>query len=359
MPGPLGRRAGWRVGQNYCRDRRGSACSFHVTWSDMRTMSRWGRLAEKNPLVTALVLSLLVHLALLGAWKAGDHLGWWKHSPEWLNAWTRWLAKTQLELFPKLIEARQPPQAAAAPVIPLTFVEVDPATVTAEAPPNARHYSSQNAKASNPDATVERETPTIESRQDKVVRVMENEPAKPFPLQPSAPAPPKPEPAVKPGDLALRKPSEGQLETDTVENRAKTRPRTLAQARAAKGILQGEPIKQDGGVRNRGKIAFDTKATPFGEYDRLFIAAVEQTWHQLLDDHRGNQRSGRVVIDFKLNSDGRITEMRMADNDAGEIYGMICQRAILDPAPYQKWPPDMLRTIGSNTREIRFTFYYN
>lgn len=322
---------------------------------------------EKNPLVTALVLSLMVHLALLGVWKVGDQMGWWKHSPEWLNAWTRWLAKTQIELFPRLIKPKAQLQEAAptTPVIPMTFVEVDPATVTAEAPPNARHYSSQNAKASNPDATVEQETPKIESRQDKVVRVMENDQTKPFPLQP-APAPqPKAEPAeaaapeVKPGDLAMRKPSEGELDMDTVGNRPKSRPRTLAAARAARGILQGEPIKQEGGVRNRGKIAFDTKATPFGEYDRLFIAAVERTWHQLLEDHRGNQRSGRVVVDFKLNSDGRITEMRVSDNDAGEIYGMICQRAILDPAPYQKWPPDMLRTIGSHTREIRFTFFYN
>src|SRR5262245_32338880 len=112
-----------------------------------------GRVAENKPLVTALVLSLVVHLALLGVWKAGDHYGWWKHSPEWLTAWTRWLAKAQLELFPKLVEARQQPPPTA-PVIPLTFVEVDPATVTPEAPPNARHYSSQNAKASNPDATV-------------------------------------------------------------------------------------------------------------------------------------------------------------------------------------------------------------
>lgn len=323
------------------------------------------RLAEKNPLVTALVLSLVVHLALVGIWKAGDQLGWWKASPEWLTTWTRWLAKTHVQLFPKLVEARQQVRPAVAPTIPMTFVEVDPETVTPDAPANAKYYSSQNAKASNPDATVEQETPKSEGKQEKVVRVMENEKPKPFPLQPSAPAQPKPEatPApkaeVKPGDLALRKPSDG-VNADTAEReKPRDRPRTLAAARAAKGLLQGEPIKQEGGVRHRGKVAFDTKATPFGEYDRAFIAAVEQCWHRLLEDHRGNQRSGRVVIDFKLNSDGRITELNVQSNDTGEIYGMMCQRAILDPAPYQKWPADMRRTIGSNTREIRFTFYYN
>ncbi len=341
-----------------------------MTWLDIRALgeavraSRIGRLAEGRPQLTALVLSVIIHLMLLGAWKAGDSLGWWRYSPEWLNTWTRWLARTHLALFPKLVEARLQPQPLQ-PTIPMTFIEVDPTTAVTEAPADAKYYSSLNAKASNPDATVEKETPKVESKQDKVPRAIDKAPPeeKPFPLQPSAPAQPKPaEPPaaeVKPGDLALRKPTEGELQTDTVDSRARERPRTLAAARAARGLSPIEPMKSSGGTANRGRIAFSAKATPFGEYDRLFIAAVERTWHQLLENHQGDQRSGKVVVEFKLNSDGRITEMRVADNDAGDVYGLLCQRAILDPAPYQKWPPDMLRTIGSHTREIRFTFYYN
>ena len=327
------------------------------------------RLAENHPLVTALVLSLLIHLLLLGAWKIGDQFGWWKHTPEWLNQWTRWLARTDLKVFPRMIEVRpqaRPPQP---PVIPMTFVEVDPETVTTEAPKDAKYYSSKNAKASNPDPAVEIEKPKIDGKQDKVVRVMDNEKPKPFPLQPSAPPPPKEEPPappppaeVKPGDMAARKPTEGidaATDTSQAQTKPRERPRKLADARAARGMLQGEKIRQDGGVSNRGRVAFDTRQTPFGEYDAAFIAAVEQCWHRLLEDHRGNQRSGWVVVDFRLNSDGRITDLNIQSNNTGEIYGMICQRAILDPAPYQKWPAEMLRAIGSNSREIRFTFYYN
>ena len=36
----------------------------------------------------------------------------------------------------------------------------------------------------------------------------------------------------------------------------------------------------------------------------------------------------------------------------------LCQRAVLDPAPFEKWPSDMRRIIGSDRREVRFTFYY-
>jgi outer membrane biosynthesis protein TonB len=345
---------------------RAAAFSNYVTFTASKAM---GRLAEKNPLVIALVMSVLVHLLLLGVWQAGAHFGWWKYSPDWLNTWTRWLAKTHIEILPRLVEARpKPPNVT--PSIPLTFIEVDPETATADAPPDAKYYSSQNAKASNPDPSLDLEKPKVDGKQDKVARTMLNEKPKPipFPLQPSPPPETKPEPPapapkpeVKPGDVAEHKPNDG-LTAETGDDsliRPRKRPMTVAEAKAAKGILESEPIRQEGGVRTRGKVAFNTKATPFGEYDRAFIAAVEQCWHRLLEEHRGNQRSGRVVIDFKLNSDGRITELSVQGNDTGEIYGMICQRAILDPAPYQKWPPDMLRTIGSNTREIRFTFYYN
>lgn len=313
------------------------------------------RYAEKNPLATALVLSLVIHCLVFGLWKAGSHYDWWKHHPDWITALTRWVAKVHRPLIPRIQSRQQPQPAAQEKVIPMTFVEVDPETVTTEAPKDAIHYSSKNSKAANPDVNLDREIPKVDGTQDKVTRLMDNEKPKPFPLQPSAPAQPKPEelapapPKPTPGDLALK--------VDAPKPRE--RPRTLAAARAQKGILTGEKMKQDGGVRSPGRISFNVKATPFGDYDAAFIAAVEQRWHDLLFDHQGTQRSGRVIIDFKLNSDGRITDLSVQGNDVGEILGMMCQRAILDPAPYQKWPGDMRRTIGSNTREIRFTFYYN
>jgi hypothetical protein len=46
-------------------------------------------------------------------------------------------------------------------------------------------------------------------------------------------------------------------------------------------------------------------------------------------------------------------------NEVGEILCMLCQSAILNPQPYPRWPAAMRQTIGGNSREIRFTFYYN
>jgi hypothetical protein len=48
----------------------------------------------------------------------------------------------------------------------------------------------------------------------------------------------------------------------------------------------------------------------------------------------------------------------MSENSASEVLGYLCEKAVLDPAPYTPWPIEMRRMIGEN-RPIQFTFYYD
>ena len=64
------------------------------------------------------------------------------------------------------------------------------------------------------------------------------------------------------------------------------------------------------------------------------------------------------MLQFKLKPDGSVIEMQTTDNSVGELLGYLCQEAIEEAAPFAKWPPDMVRMIGANYREITFTFYY-
>jgi outer membrane biosynthesis protein TonB len=172
-----------------------------------------------------------------------------------------------------------------------------------------------------------------------------------------------------PGDLAMAKPdpkpsldpkpTKDPSETTTTPH---TRPRTIreALARQPDNRLAGQKMKQDGGVRRKLDISlFDAAATPFGAYDSYLISAIQQHWYALLDERNYAAESrGKVVLNFVLHPDGRITDMTMSDNTAGEVLGYICEKAVLDPAPYQAWPNDMRRMIGEN-RPIQFTFYYD
>ena len=119
-------------------------------------------------------------------------------------------------------------------------------------------------------------------------------------------------------------------------------------------------MKQSGGAQQRPNTSFDVKATGFGAYDRAFIDAVSSRWYDLLDNLSYDAyRSGHVRLEFNLNYDGRITEMRVLETTVSETLTLMCQKAVWDPAPYDRWPPDMRRMVGADERRITFTFYYN
>jgi hypothetical protein len=281
--------------------------------------------------------------------------------PAWLHA-----PKILQEAFKKK-ESQPPPQPQD---IPLMFVNVNPAQATAEAPKDAKFYSDKNARAANPEPDKITDIPKISGNQT-VVPKTEDVPREKFtPLQPARPVQPaqvaqeelKPKPAQPPGDLVMAKPAPTPRPADGDANEAKPpRPRTVKEALAQlrPSQLPGEKMKQDGGVQRRHEMAsLDTKATPFGAYDAALVEAISQRWFTLLDerDYASDSR-GKVVLHFRLHYDGRITDMNMTENTAGEVLGLICQKAVLDPAPFAAWPSDMRRTLG-DIRSIQFTFYY-
>jgi hypothetical protein len=312
--------------------------------------------ALRNPLVAAFLISLVIHTGLYGTWRLGKHLGWWDHQATWLLNLTKKRIKLSAREMAQLAQQQQQKRQQE---VPLTFVEVDPSVATPESPKDAKFYGAQNSKATNPDMTVEAAQPKVDGRQEHVTKAEDTPRTKAQPLQPSLP-PAEPSEEAKPkaepiGDLAKAKPQTDPGDAVAVEQE---RPRTLAAARERKNIA-GEKVKQEGGSKRRGRVSFDVTATRFGPYDAMLVAAVQERWYQLLDTHNFVQRSGKVVIEFQLHYDGSIRGVRMTGNEVGDMLGLLCQKAIQDPAPFAAWPADMRRQIGGNDREVSFTFYYN
>jgi len=332
--------------------------------------------AESSRLAWAFVLSLSLHFAAFGVFSLGKKYHVWDalHLPAWMQP-PRRIAEL---LQPK---AHTPPAPPREP--PLLFVEVSPEQAAPKPPKEAKYYSNKNAVAANPEATKETDTPKITGTQKQVVKT-EDVPRQQFsPLQPTprktqektapdkpAPAKPvpdkpaqaelKPKPTYTPGDLVMAKP-EPILRKDEGKD-SESKPRLLDDPRVREKInrLYGEKMAQDGGVAHHRQIAsLDTKETPFGDYDAELIEAISARWYELLDrrDYASDGR-GRVVVQFNLLPDGRITDLNIEENNVGEVLGFICQEAIRDPAPYKPWPMEM-RRIQGDSRHIQFTFYYN
>ena len=322
---------------------------------------RPGRL-ETTRLTQAFVISLAVHLLLFATFRIGNRQGWWQkvHLPIWLVTAKQSLADVLKEMKKSQAAERE---------VPLLFVDVNPAQASAEPPKSAKYYSDKNSIAANPDADKETAIPKINGTQNQIVKTEEVPRTKAFPLQPTPPAPrvepveeSKPKLALAPGDLTLAKPAE-IVRRDDGQGK-ESRPRTIQQALARQQQrvgLAGEKMKQDGGVKRRAlESSLDVQATPFGAYDAAIIDAVQRRWYYLLDSRDfARDRTGKVMLEFRLNYDGRITDMKVAENTVDELLCLLCQKAVMDPAPYAAWPSDLRRLVGADYREVRFTFFYN
>jgi len=323
-------------------------------------------------LLRALIISLLIHLTVFSVWKLGQMEGWWRNLS--LPAWMSLIPKSLTPISAKKIALApktqpQPSQ--------LVFVDVDPALAEATPPKAPKFYSANNSTAANPNpknaAVVE-----IKGRQEKVMKTTENTKVIQKPLQPapakqetaSAPeAKPLPKKAETLGDMAMAKPREkaqeknGQSDAETGAEAqpqpqpVHQRPRTIAEAMAQHGML-GEKSRQTGGVHQlKMDSTLDAMKTSYGDYDREFIDAVRTRWYQLLAD-RSSEGSGKVVVSFRMHPDGRITNLKMAQNEMSDLLGLICQQAVFDPAPYRPWPLEMRRDIPEGYRDVTFTFFY-
>jgi hypothetical protein len=320
--------------------------------------------AEVSRLTWAFAISLALHLLVFGTYQTGKKYNLWQslHWPAWLlppTILTKLLPKKEEPHPPRLLQD-----------IPLVFVNVSPAQASPEPPKAAKFYSDKNSLAANPVPDKIAEVPKITGKQE-VVPKTEDVPREKFaPLQPSRPAQQakaaqpelKPKPAQPPGDLVMAKPSPTPRETQGDANEAKPphfHKISEALAHQQDNRLPGEKMKQEGGVPRRHEIAsLDTKATPFGAYDSALVDAISQRWFALLDEHQYSSDSvGKVVLQFRLHYDGRITDMKEAENTTSQMLGILCQKAVLDPAPFAAWPSDMRRTLG-DTRNIQFTFFY-
>jgi hypothetical protein len=118
-------------------------------------------------------------------------------------------------------------------------------------------------------------------------------------------------------------------------------------------------MRQDGGVQRHATVpSLDVKLTGFGDYDAALVAAITQRWYDLLDSQQfALDRSGKVVLQFRLHQDGTITDMTVAQNSVGDLLGYVCEKAVTDPAPFAKWPVDM-RLKLHDSADMQFTFYY-
>lgn len=316
-------------------------------------------------MLKALGISLLIHSLIGGGWKWGNKFGWMKWIPL-----VRALNYAESQLVSKTDTKESPTKD-----IPITqelaFLEVDPFKESELTPPNALYQSHISTEAANP-TTRDLAAPKVEGEERDFPKVVENtrnlvpnsSSAKPAETDETLEElKPRPKEQKELGDMAKAKPNDkatadtGKAESKEgdAEREEKKRPRTLAQAQFGS---YGEKTKQEGGVRKYDiSASLAARGTLLGDYDAQLIDAVRQKWYSILDRVRATQ-GGKVVVEFTLHHDGRITNVKVIETTVSDLQSLYCEMAISEPAPYKKWPMELRRELKGDIREVRFTFYY-
>jgi outer membrane biosynthesis protein TonB len=103
-------------------------------------------------------------------------------------------------------------------------------------------------------------------------------------------------------------------------------------------------------------------ATPaFQDYDHEVINTILKRWQELKSNYpeaAPGHTTGKVVVAFRLHADGRIGVVKTVSSDVGSVLTYLCEQAVKDPAPYPHWPEELIHKLGTESREIRFTFSY-
>lgn len=279
----------------------------------------------------------------------------------------------------------------------LIYVEVDPETAIEEAPEDAQYYSAENTEAADL-AEQQEERPEIDGTQTEVLRLMNNvsseategaQAASPVIAQDSAASEgqpdAEPETEMNPSEIggwdlqesqeALQKVviQEQEKEKESAETLKSTLgdlkgektptprrpPRTLAEAQMRQASLESELTQQEGGSE---KIAINStvssRSTLYGAYDAIMFRVIEKHWHSILRSS-SSHGLGRVQLEFRLHSDGRISQLRISQRDTPLSLAIYCRRAVEETAPYPPWPKEMLDEVGKDYRDLDLSFHYH
>ena len=98
----------------------------------------------------------------------------------------------------------------------------------------------------------------------------------------------------------------------------------------------------------------------FRHYVEAVSTTIEERWHGLLAQLSYDETiRGKVVLRFRLHSDGRVTDIEDVERTVSFMLSLLCQKAVQDPAPYKAWPPGMREMVGRDFHELTCEFHYN
>lgn len=135
------------------------------------------------------------------------------------------------------------------------------------------------------------------------------------------------------------------------------KPMPRARPTLSPDLIYGPVMRSEGSASRRGTLAIDATFSEFGEYQQQFYAALQAGWYQEIEFFQPIDTSTRVVISFRITSDGTINDVEVLHTTASEIATLICETALTKRSPFRPWTKEMVSVFGSE-RVLEVVFHY-
>jgi len=367
----------------------------------VRRRSRWVRLSANQDVRSvqiAVIATIVVHLLLL--WLA-PRIESFVGREDMSRTPTEADRTFEIQLAQDLVEPPKPP--------PLKFVEANP-NAPDNTPDKTNNFAAQNQQVAQEKPTPDHKSDAPALKGDKdpnVTAIVTGDLAKPSPASPPVPKstekpsekPEKPEEAVaRRAQIPL--PGIEKVQGDSVDgtgsNIAKPSPDAkpvpeavdgAPDAKSDKGLPRSlyysasidpahpqprqsvpasiikarhSPLKDNEfGTDNIGAVAYNAKWSSYGEYLKKFIDSVQVQWERILYQSNIYPTPGSLVtVVFRMNSDGKISEIVKVEGAGGRAAQDACVSAITARDPYGAWSDEMIAALGKS-QEFTFTFSYD
>ena len=101
----------------------------------------------------------------------------------------------------------------------------------------------------------------------------------------------------------------------------------------------------------------------FNQYDdslmQAFNEAVLKEYANASHDSFAQIPPGHVVVQFELSETGLVSSQKIIENTLNETLGQFFLHALQNGSPYKAWPAAARAAIGTGSRVVKVTFYYD
>jgi hypothetical protein len=94
----------------------------------------------------------------------------------------------------------------------------------------------------------------------------------------------------------------------------------------------------------------------FRTYDGAIIRSVRKRWSELTQGAAHAQPS-IVILEWRLYSDGNITDLRVVRSTADDSYNQMATKMINDFTPFPRWPQQMRDVCTNDYRDLHWELF--